>query len=116
MSTFTLKYRTSKGEEYLEAGASDVHAAYDSNGRLVVSAKRHDDTLITYGPFMDPPETVRIHPVLWVMNDHGATVAKYDLFLDGISPLNTGPSLENNDFATGKAYESADQIPLPDPE
>jgi hypothetical protein len=33
---------------------------------------------MTFGPFCDAPKE-QPHPVLWVMNESGATVAKYEL-------------------------------------
>lgn len=52
------------------------------DGYTVVYAHRHESELgYTFGPINGPdegPETPP-RPTVWVMNDHGATVARYDL-------------------------------------
>ena len=60
---------------------TSIHQEY-KDGLLVVYAHRGDELGMTYGPVFGtdaPPERQPPRPTLWVMNDQGQTVAKYDL-------------------------------------
>lgn len=64
--------------ERLDGPFAAVSTRYE-NGLLAVSCDRNDMTPgMTYGP-VQPTEGNVPRPTLWVMNEQGATIAKYDL-------------------------------------
>lgn len=93
---FTIKYRTlelapqqpSDGpsnytfHEQIHGPFHMVSQEVDSDGHTVVHAHRDDCSPgMMFGPWA-PAETAgspRPGPTLWVMNEQGATIAKYDL-------------------------------------
>ena len=66
--------------ESIDGPFCSVSQEYD-RGYMVVYAHRSPSELgMTYGPIMEPDGTNQPpRPTLWVMNEQGATVAKYDL-------------------------------------
>lgn len=93
---FTIKYRTftPSATQCADPGSptyydqnEQLHGPFDlvsqemQDGLIVIYAHNGDDPGTTFGPFR-PPETANEEPprpTLWVMNEAGATVAKYDL-------------------------------------
>lgn len=92
---FTIKYRTFQPCACQQEGAptsydevEQIHGPFElicqsvEDGYKVVHAHRSEESPgTTFGPWL-PPETAEDHmprPTIWVMNDRGATVAKYDL-------------------------------------
>lgn len=92
---FTIKYRSyrramsqpAEGPTHFDA-CEQLHGPFTlisqemEDGDLVVYAHNGDDPGMTFGPHksldqMAGESTPR--PTLWVMNDRGATVARYDL-------------------------------------
>lgn len=94
---FTIKYRSwglavaQDPEHYpvysqteLISGPWDLVSQEVEGGCVVVHAHAHAekaDSRMTYGPWLPPegdgPASPR--PIVWVMNESGATVARYDL-------------------------------------
>ncbi len=66
--------------ETIDGPFAQINQEYES-GYMVVYAHRSDGELgMSYGPNngIDGPQSPP-RPTLWIMNEHGATVAKYDL-------------------------------------
>jgi hypothetical protein len=94
---FTIKYRSytlntkrsNCGEgpiydehELIDGPFTMISKEFNEEGYPVVYAHReHNAPGMTYGAFNVPDVAGQPNPrpMLWVMNDHGATVAKYDL-------------------------------------
>lgn len=96
---FTIKYRyyvaakeqPADGPAFFDEcesihGPFEVISQYRENGYIVVTGQVGPDSLpMTFGPEKgtdpptagSPPRSPR--PTLWVMNEQGATIAKYDL-------------------------------------
>jgi len=81
---FTVKYRffeqdksnRFKPAERLDGPFNSVSQTLE-DGLCVVRAEHKDDTSMTYGPFFAEEHWPR--PVVYVMNERGSTIAKYDL-------------------------------------
>lgn len=68
---FSIKYRDNRMSESIIPNIA--HVSFHEG---VVTASRPDDS-VTFGPNMNSPGP---NPVVFVMNENGATVAKYELF------------------------------------
>lgn len=89
---FTVKYRSysmapaqcTEGptnydeNEQLHGPFTLISREQDLNGYAVIYAHNGDDPGMVFGP-IQADEAGKPRPILWVMNDAGATVAKYDL-------------------------------------
>ncbi len=93
----TIKYRMTDAAEVIEDGFTfvtysvgqfmprpDLPDDHSSNSeklyRVVVTGHRPDGSTITYGPVIAVQDTApTVEPIVWVMNEGGATVAKYSL-------------------------------------
>lgn len=98
----TIKYRMSDGAELIEGGFATVTSnigefdphSHDNNInpktsdpvlRRTVTGHKPDGQTVTFGPYIKGDDTYsqrgipQITPVVWVMNEAGTTVAKYDL-------------------------------------
>jgi hypothetical protein len=95
---FTIKYRMTDGRELI-TGGFDVVSSYieeflpknslsenhpDNRDKLhlrVVTGNLADGSTVTYGPVYHLPDdgAALLQAVVWVMNEQGATVARYDL-------------------------------------
>lgn len=66
--------------ERLDGPFSEIATRYE-DGYLVVSCRRDGgEPGMCYGPVIQPEDDPRMpRPILWVMNEQGATIAKYDL-------------------------------------
>jgi hypothetical protein len=94
---FTIKYRfyvlaeaqSSDGPFYDECeschGPFEVVSQEREDGYIVVHGIDPAGQPMTFGPHKadggvsDVPRSMPPRPVVWVMNEHGATIAKYDL-------------------------------------
>ena len=97
---FTIKYRSYSPSDVQQGGGfpcydqnEQLHGPFDLisqemvQGRLVVYAHRGAEPGMSFGPWVgaeipapsDTPQSAAPRPTLWVMNESGATVAKYDL-------------------------------------
>lgn len=96
----TIKYRMTDGAERIEPGfisvitnvgpyslrpdlPTDHPDAKDHVFRRIVTGFFPDGSTMTFGPVIQPQdiaaEAPTYEPIVYVMNDHGATVGKYSL-------------------------------------
>lgn len=93
---FTIKYRMTDGSEVIEGGYTHVTASvgeflprldlpddHPDNAeplrRRVVTGLKPSGQTTTFGPVYTPDIPMSDFPQVWVMNESGATVGKYDL-------------------------------------
>jgi hypothetical protein len=83
---FTIKYVMTDGSEMLNGPFEMVSATFvdrDDNlvqrGACKVTAYRPECTTVTYGPIFRDSEPLEPIAFVYVMNDRGTTVAKYEL-------------------------------------
>lgn len=89
---FTIKYRSYQpaskqpcdgyvdytSREEVTGPYSHVTQDVDENDQLIINAA-NGDIRIMFGPWLPPEGDRTPRPTVWVMNESGATVAKYDL-------------------------------------
>lgn len=91
----TIKYRTyvrvvdpANGDSF--TAHEQIHTGFDmtsqeiEGGNMVVHAHRGGDPGMMFGPWLPPEPEVAgqssvPRPIVWVMNEQGATVGRYDL-------------------------------------